>query len=56
MFYWEVQSLDEYWEVTLNALTWTEGYDLIFDDGGDLNLLIHEGKKVEEFPQVWYCP
>jgi len=38
----------------LNALTWAEddgkghGPDLIVDDGGDMTLLIHEGKRAED--------
>ena len=39
----------------MNALIWPEdnvkGHrpDLIFDDGGDMTLLVHEGKKAEDF-------
>merc|ERR1711935_151308 len=45
---------EEYWECTLSALTWPEddgkgqGCDIIVDDGGDMTLLIHEGKKAED--------
>jgi len=54
VFAWKGESLEEYWECTLNAVTWPEddgkgcGPDLIVDDGGDLTLLIHEGKKAED--------
>jgi len=54
VFAWKGESLDEYWECTLNALTWPtddgkgQGPDLIVDDGGDMTLLIHEGKKAED--------
>jgi adenosylhomocysteinase len=54
VFAWKGESLEEYWECTLNALTWPEddgkghGCDLIVDDGGDMTLLIHEGKKAED--------
>eukprot|EP00591_Stephanopyxis_turris_P007435 CAMPEP_0195508540 /NCGR_PEP_ID=MMETSP0794_2-20130614/1718_1 /TAXON_ID=515487 /ORGANISM="Stephanopyxis turris, Strain CCMP 815" /LENGTH=479 /DNA_ID=CAMNT_0040635529 /DNA_START=32 /DNA_END=1471 /DNA_ORIENTATION=- len=54
VFAWKGESLEEYWECTLNALTWPEddgqghGPDLIVDDGGDMTLLIHEGKKAED--------
>uniref|UniRef100_A0A6T6GTJ7 Adenosylhomocysteinase n=1 Tax=Craspedostauros australis TaxID=1486917 RepID=A0A6T6GTJ7_9STRA len=54
VFAWKGESLEEYWECTLNALTWSEddgkghGPDLIVDDGGDMTLLIHEGKKAED--------
>merc|ERR1712238_163245 len=48
------ESLEEYWECTLNAVTWPDddgkghGMDIIVDDGGDMTLLIHEGKKAED--------
>jgi adenosylhomocysteinase len=54
VFAWKGESLEEYWECTLNALTWAEddgkghGPDLIVDDGGDMTLIIHEGKKAED--------
>merc|ERR1712238_234249 len=54
VFAWKGESLEEYWECTLNAVTWPEddgkgcGPDLIIDDGGDMTLLIHEGKKAED--------
>jgi adenosylhomocysteinase len=54
VFAWKGESLEEYWECTLNALTWQNddgkghGPDLIVDDGGDMTLIIHEGKKAED--------
>lgn len=54
VFAWKGESLEEYWECTLNALTWPEadakgvGPDIIVDDGGDMTLLIHEGYKAEK--------
>jgi adenosylhomocysteinase len=54
VFAWKGESLEEYWECTLNAITWPEddgkghGPDLIVDDGGDMTLIIHEGKKAED--------
>jgi len=54
VFAWKGESLEEYWECTLSALTWPEddgkghGCDIIVDDGGDMTLLIHEGKKAED--------
>jgi len=54
VFAWKGETLEEYWECTLNAITWPEddgqgdGPDLIVDDGGDMTLLIHEGFKAEE--------
>ena len=54
LFSWKGESLKEYWGCILNALIYPEddgkGHrpDLIVDDGGDMTLLIHEGKKSEE--------
>jgi len=54
VFAWKGENLEEYWECTLNAVTWPEsdekgdGMDMIVDDGGDMTLLIHEGKKAED--------
>jgi adenosylhomocysteinase len=54
VFAWKGESLEEYWECTLSAITWPEddgkgdGPDIIVDDGGDMTLLIHEGYKAEE--------
>merc|ERR1711906_52642 len=54
VFAWKGETLDEYWECTLAAVTWPEddgqghGPDIIVDDGGDMTLLIHEGKKAED--------
>merc|ERR1719409_2098932 len=52
VFAWKGETLEEYWQCTLNALIWPddgkgEGPDLIVDDGGDMTLLIHEGVKAE---------
>jgi len=53
VFAWKGETLEEYWECTLNALVWPTddgkgtGPDLIVDDGGDMTLLIHEGYKAE---------
>lgn len=54
VFAWKGETLEEYWECTLNAITWPtddgkgDGPDIIVDDGGDMTLLIHEGFKAEE--------
>lgn len=56
VYAWKGESLEEYWECTLAALTWPgceddprgNGPDIIVDDGGDVTLLIHEGYKAEE--------
>jgi len=52
VFAWKGETLEEYWECTLNAITWPvddkgDGCDLIVDDGGDMTLLIHEGVTAE---------
>ena len=45
VFAWKGETLEEYWECTMNAITWTnpdakgDGPDLIVDDGGDMTLL-----------------
>mgnify|MGYP003385248172 CR=1 FL=1 len=53
IFAWKGETLEEYWECTLNAIVWPmdekgEGPDMIVDDGGDVTLLIHEGVKAEK--------
>jgi adenosylhomocysteinase len=55
VYAWKAESLEEYWECSLAAITWPEaedgsgtGPDIIVDDGGDVTLLIHEGYKAEE--------
>ena len=52
VFAWKGETLEEYWECTLNAILWSDdgrgpGPDIIVDDGGDMTLLIHEGYKAE---------
>ena len=47
----KVESLEEYWWCTYQALVWPGADDtpnLIVDDGGDATLLIHEGVKAEK--------
>ncbi|MCL4104610.1 UNVERIFIED_CONTAM: hypothetical protein GTU68_004564 [Idotea baltica] len=43
VFAWKGETLEEYWECTMSALTWPDGSgpELIVDDGGDATLLIH---------------
>jgi len=50
VFAWKGETLEEYWDCTLAALTWPgqDGPNLIVDDGGDATLLIHEGVKWEK--------
>src|SRR3989304_6326031 len=50
VFAWKGETLEEYWDCTLLALTWPDGKgpQLIVDDGGDATLLIHRGFDFEE--------
>jgi adenosylhomocysteinase len=50
VFAWKGETLEEYWDCTLKALTWPDGSgpQLIVDDGGDATLLIHKGAELEE--------
>ena len=49
VFAWKGETLEEYWDCTLKALTWPDGSgpDQIVDDGGDATLLIHRGVAAE---------
>ncbi len=59
VFAWKGETLEEYWDATLDALTWPDeegsmdpdvvrGPELIVDDGGDATLLIHKGYEMEK--------
>ena len=50
VFAWKGETLEEYWECTLDALTHPggKGPQLIVDDGGDATLLIHKGYQLED--------
>ena len=53
VYAWKGESLEEYWECTLQALNFTEGGPtLIVDDGGDATLLIHRGYQAEDDPSI----
>lgn len=54
VFAWKGETLEEYWECTLAALTWDDGSgpDQIVDDGGDATLLIHRGVAAEANPAI----
>ncbi|MBR3731985.1 MAG: adenosylhomocysteinase, partial [Spirochaetales bacterium] len=54
VFAWKGESLEEYWECTLQALTFPGGLgpQLIVDDGGDATLLIHMGYEAENDPKT----
>jgi adenosylhomocysteinase len=49
VFAWKGETLEEYWDCTLSAMTWPDGSgpELIVDDGGDATLLIHNGADLE---------
>ncbi|HJS36395.1 MAG TPA: adenosylhomocysteinase, partial [Pseudoxanthomonas sp.] len=49
VFAWKGESLEEYWDCTLDALTFpgNKGPELVVDDGGDVTLLIHKGFELE---------
>ncbi|MGY3265424.1 adenosylhomocysteinase [Lysobacter sp. HA35] len=50
VFAWKGESLEEYWDCTLDALTFPGGLgpQLVVDDGGDVTLLIHKGFELEK--------
>lgn len=50
VFAWKGETLEEYWDCTLDALTHPgmKGPELIVDDGGDATLLIHKGVEMED--------
>ena len=54
VFAWKGETLTDYWECTLAALTWDDGSgpDQIVDDGGDATLLIHRGTAAEADPAI----
>ncbi len=49
VFAWKGESLEEYWDCTLDAVTFPGqlGPELVVDDGGDVTLLIHKGYELE---------
>ena len=51
VFAWKGETLEEYWQCTLDALYFGKklGPELIVDDGGDATLLIHKGYELEEY-------
>ena len=54
VFAWKGETLADYWDCTLRALTFKggKGPNLIVDDGGDATLMIHLGYKAEKDPSV----
>ncbi len=54
VFAWKGETIEEYWECTLNALSFPggKGPNLVVDDGGDATLMLHMGKKAEADPSI----
>ena len=49
VFAWKGESLEQYWDCTLDALSFPagKGPQLVVDDGGDVTLLLHKGYEME---------
>ena len=49
VFAWKGETLEEYWDCTLQAVNHPSGKgpQLVVDDGGDVTLLIHKGYELE---------
>ncbi|NLX13894.1 MAG: adenosylhomocysteinase [Phycisphaerales bacterium] len=59
VFAWKGETLEEYWDCTMKALTWpdNDGPTGIVDDGGDATLIIHRGRAQEaEFAKTGKLP
>src|SRR5678816_4180295 len=50
VFAWKGETLEEYWECTIQAINHPNGLgpQLVVDDGGDVTLLIHKGYELED--------
>ena len=50
VFAWKGETLEEYWDLTVKAISFPGGLgpQLVVDDGGDVTLLIHKGCELEE--------
>ncbi|HMM67709.1 MAG TPA: adenosylhomocysteinase [Dokdonella sp.] len=50
VFAWKGETLEEYWDCTLDAVTFPggKGPELVVDDGGDVTMLIHKGYELEK--------
>jgi adenosylhomocysteinase len=60
VFAWKGETLEEYWDCTLDALSFPgggsdrfRGPELVVDDGGDVTLLIHKGYELEKGDESW---
>jgi len=52
VYAWKGETLEAYWECTLQALNFADGPTMILDDGGDATLLVHRGYQAEEDPSI----
>src|SRR3954467_14744406 len=59
VFAWKGETLEEYWDLALQALLWPEpgpngetGCNMLLDDGGDATLLVHLGVEYEAAGEV----
>jgi adenosylhomocysteinase len=59
VFAWKGETLEEYWDLALQALLWPEpgpngetGCNMLLDDGGDATLLVHKGVDCEAAGEV----
>jgi adenosylhomocysteinase len=50
VFAWKGETLEEYWDCTLDAISFPagKGPELVVDDGGDVTLLLHKGFEMEQ--------
>ncbi|MBW8312946.1 MAG: adenosylhomocysteinase [Rhizobium sp.] len=55
VFAWKGETLEEYWDCTLDAVSFPggKGPQLVVDDGGDVTLLIHKGYELEQGDATW---
>ena len=62
VFAWKGETLEEYWDLTMDALTWDDGKggiigpNLILDDGGDATMALHVGYRAENDAKVLEQP
>src|SRR5688500_4378682 len=54
VFAWKGETLAEYWDLAEQILVWPNGEtpNMILDDGGDANLLLHKGVECEKAGEV----
>jgi adenosylhomocysteinase len=52
VYAWKGETLEAYWECTLQALNFPDRPTMILDDGGDATLLVHRGYQAEEDPSL----